>query len=59
MAAIPFVIPPAPMPLPIMPAGHYGISYDIFSRATEDNLPNGWHAHRSEYPTMVLTLLAP
>jgi hypothetical protein len=25
MAAVPFVIPAAPMPLPLMPAGHYGI----------------------------------
>jgi hypothetical protein len=46
MDDIPFVIPPAPMPLPLMHPGHYGISYDIYTRATEDDLPHGWHSHR-------------
>jgi len=31
------------------PFGAYGISYDIFTRATEDDLPAGWHAHRCKY----------
>lgn len=29
-----------------MPPRTYGISYDIFTRATEDNLPHGWNAYR-------------
>ncbi|KAI9571803.1 hypothetical protein HD554DRAFT_2002252, partial [Boletus coccyginus] len=29
-----------------MPAGIYGLSYDIFTGATEDDLPNGWNSHR-------------
>lgn len=28
--------------------GVYGISYDIFSRKTEDNLPDGWNARRGK-----------
>ncbi|KAI1791673.1 hypothetical protein LXA43DRAFT_888760 [Ganoderma leucocontextum] len=30
------------------PAGIYGISYDIFTRPTEDPVPNGWESHRSK-----------
>ena len=32
-----------------LPNGTYGISYDIFSRKTEDNLPHGWNAPRGEF----------
>ena len=30
------------------PPGFYGISYDIYTRKTQDNLPVGWHSHRSK-----------
>jgi len=56
MAAVPFVIPQAPMPLPLMAAGSYGISHDIFMMATENDLPNGWNSYRGEHPT-VLSML--
>jgi len=26
----------------------YGISYNIFTHKTEDDLPNGWHAYRGK-----------
>ena len=29
-----------------MPDGTYGLSYDISTRDTQDDLPDGWHAHR-------------
>ncbi|KIL60307.1 hypothetical protein M378DRAFT_180510 [Amanita muscaria Koide BX008] len=41
-----FVLPPIPPTIVGLPFGHYGISYDISLRKTEDNLPNGWHSHR-------------
>ncbi|KAF8972292.1 hypothetical protein BDZ97DRAFT_1784071 [Flammula alnicola] len=41
-----FVLPPIPPTIGGLPFGHYGISYDISLRKTEDNLPNGWHSHR-------------
>ena len=50
MAAIPFVVPLPPIPLPLMNPGHYGISYDIYTGATEHNLPYGWNSNRSGYP---------
>ena len=46
MATVPFLIPPAPLPLLLMPAGSYAILYDIFVRATEDDLPHGWNSRR-------------
>jgi len=49
-AAIPFVIPVPPNAAVLLPAGHLGISYDVFTRRVEDNLPNGWHSHRSKQP---------
>ncbi|KAI0259053.1 hypothetical protein BC834DRAFT_834230 [Gloeopeniophorella convolvens] len=33
--------------LAVQPVGTYGISYDIFTRVTEDPVPNGWDAPRS------------
>ena len=48
MAGIPFNMPVVPAGVHLMPIGHYAISYDIFTRATEDDLPRGWHSHRSE-----------
>ena len=32
-----------------LPNGTYGISYDIFTRRTEDNPPYGWNAARGEF----------
>ena len=29
-----------------MPQGVYGISYDIYTRPTETDLPDGWFSHR-------------
>ena len=43
-----FIIPPLPHNLVGFPAGPYGISYDIFTRATEDVPGAGWGAHRGE-----------
>lgn len=37
---------PPPINLVTSPAGKYGISYDIFTRALEDPLPNGWARRR-------------
>ena len=54
MDDVPFVVPLPPAPLLEMPAGHYGISYDINKRATEDDLPHGWHSYRCEYFISVL-----
>ena len=31
------------------PDGIYGVSYDVFTRPTEDPLPNGWEAHRCKW----------
>ena len=28
--------------------GAYGISYDVYTRRTEDDLPSGWNAARCE-----------
>jgi hypothetical protein len=38
----------APMPpaMALWPAGTHGIAYDIFTNATEADLPLGWHARR-------------
>ncbi|KIM54425.1 hypothetical protein SCLCIDRAFT_136861 [Scleroderma citrinum Foug A] len=30
-----------------LPDGAYGISYDISTRKTEDDLPHGWHSYRA------------
>ena len=56
MAAIPFIVPLAPMPLPLMVTGSYGISYDIFTRATENDLSNGRNSHHGEFPTFLSML---
>ncbi|TFK47239.1 hypothetical protein OE88DRAFT_1666604 [Heliocybe sulcata] len=41
------------------PHGSYGISYDIYTRATEDDLPYGWHSNRSHtYRAAILHLEA-
>lgn len=29
--------------------GSYGISYDIFTRVTQDDLPFGWYARRGNF----------
>ncbi|KAJ7246550.1 hypothetical protein B0H12DRAFT_1053750 [Mycena haematopus] len=42
-----FVPPPLPVPLLLYPVTAYGISYDIFTRRTEDDTPNGWNARRN------------
>ncbi|TCD64271.1 hypothetical protein EIP91_004310 [Steccherinum ochraceum] len=34
--------------LTIQPQGIWGISYDVFTRPTEDDVPHGWQARRSE-----------
>ena len=45
-----FHIPPAMfLTLWVLPNGAYGLSYDMFSRKTEDNLPDGWNAPRGEF----------
>ncbi|KAH8991654.1 hypothetical protein EDB92DRAFT_1797962 [Lactarius akahatsu] len=41
-------MPPVPLTIAGLPIGHYGISYDISARKTEDDLPNGWHSRRGE-----------
>ena len=46
--AMAFVYPPIPPNITGLPIGQYGISYDISLHKTEDELPNGWHAHRGE-----------
>jgi hypothetical protein len=33
-------------PLYHQPIGTWGIAYDIFTRATEDDLPHGWNSRR-------------
>jgi len=33
----------------LWPPGTYGIAYDTRTRATEDDLPNGWDFRRGEY----------
>ena len=55
--AAPFIVPPPPLriPLPALLPGRYGISYDIFTRNTEDDLPNGWNSYRCQY--VITTLL--
>lgn len=30
------------------PDGAYGISYDVYTRKTQDDLPGGWNARRGE-----------
>ncbi|KAH9039293.1 hypothetical protein EDB85DRAFT_1859853 [Lactarius pseudohatsudake] len=40
-------MPPIPLTIAGLPIGHYGISYDISTRRTESDLPNGWHSHRA------------
>ena len=30
------------------PEGAYGISYDVYTGKTEDDLPGGWNARRGE-----------
>ncbi|KAM5538026.1 hypothetical protein V8D89_008223 [Ganoderma adspersum] len=35
-------------PLSLQPVGIYGISYDVFTRPTEDPVPYGWESHRSQ-----------
>ena len=32
--------------LALQPEGIWGISYDVFTRPTEDDVPNGWQAGR-------------
>ena len=32
-----------------LPDGVYGVSYDIFTWLTEDNIPHGWNADRGEF----------
>jgi len=41
-----FALPALPPTILALPFGLYGISYDISTRDTEDDLPDGWHAHR-------------
>lgn len=48
LALIPVVYIPALAALP--PLGRFGISYDFFFHATEDEPPEGWGAPRSEFP---------
>jgi hypothetical protein len=43
-----FVAPEPPLNILLLPHGVYGISYDIFIRKSEDDLPNGWHSPRGE-----------
>jgi hypothetical protein len=43
-----FVLPAIPPTIAGLPFGQYGISYDISSRNTEDDLPHGWHSRRGE-----------
>lgn len=31
--------------LALMPPGTYGLSYDIYTRATKDDLPFGWNSY--------------
>ncbi|RDB26647.1 hypothetical protein Hypma_005552 [Hypsizygus marmoreus] len=50
------VAPPAQFFL--LPQGSYGISYDISTRRTEDDLPDGWHAHRSNTYRQIIDILA-
>lgn len=33
-------------PLTNQPTGTYGVSYDIYTRPTEDPVPQGWQAPR-------------
>lgn len=44
-----FFLPPVPMEVMALPVDDWGISYDISTRATENDLPNGWHAKRGEF----------
>ena len=30
------------------PDGAYGITYDVYTRKTQDDLPGGWNARRGE-----------
>jgi hypothetical protein len=43
-----FVMPDVPLAILDLPIGTYGISYDIGTRDTKDDLPNGWHCPRGE-----------
>ncbi|KAF9232541.1 hypothetical protein BU15DRAFT_67364 [Melanogaster broomeanus] len=47
MAENPPLPPAVRLLLILMPPGTYGISYDIYTAATENNLPDGWHAART------------
>ena len=50
MAEAGFFIPPALfLLLWNLPDGAYGISYDISTRQTEDDLPDGWNSYRGEF----------
>ncbi|KAI5984063.1 hypothetical protein EDD15DRAFT_2171789 [Pisolithus albus] len=40
-----------------MQSGTYGLSYDVSTRATEDDLPHGWNSRRAEtYKQLALCL---
>ncbi|PIL24475.1 hypothetical protein GSI_14229 [Ganoderma sinense ZZ0214-1] len=43
--------------LNMQPVGIYGISYDIYTRPTEDPVPQGWQSHRSYTYRQLIDLL--
>jgi len=44
-----FVLPDVPLALVNLPAGTYGISYDISTRfPTQGDIPNGWNPGRGK-----------
>lgn len=52
-----FVAPEPPLNILLLPHGVYGISYDIFIRKSEDDLPNGWHSPRARTYSQIIARL--
>ncbi|KAF8273182.1 hypothetical protein EI94DRAFT_1696985 [Lactarius quietus] len=52
-----FFVPHVPPNIEGLPHGLYGITYDISTRRTEDDLPDGWHSRRaSTYRALLRSL---
>ena len=46
---LPLALPPVPPEIPALLVSNYGISYDIATWATEDDLPNRWNSNRGAF----------
>ncbi|GJJ07945.1 hypothetical protein Clacol_002152 [Clathrus columnatus] len=52
-----FQLPPLPYQLRGLPNTAWGIAYDIYTPATENDLPYGWNSHRANTYKQLISIL--